>query len=212
MRYRERKPPALLIAIVVSMAVAGVYVLLTGNGGGGGETAEWEPYQFEEGEHYEYSGIQDSESATLSWDVISVSVDQITVDVSWTLNGENDSLTVTGNKDTVYQQVTSKSPRIGPFMSMTLYGGWIQSLFGVAGLSVGGSWSVTLPDGTYTVEITGTETYAGRGSYVGEARLNDNLVYKAAIAKELGFPTYVAVYNTDSGEKTLEATLQEYSP
>lgn len=201
-----------VILIVIAVALVGAYMLLSGGGGGGtDETSTWEPYQFKEGAHYKYSATADMGSGTFSWDVISVSGDHITVDVSWTLDGENDSIRVTGNKDTIYQKVTEKSQIMGPFLTTSLYGSWVGKLLKQAGLSVGNSWSVEVPDGTYTVEITETETYAGQESYVGEARINGDLVYRAAVAKDLGFPTYVAMYNRDTGEKTLEVKLLEYS-
>ncbi len=200
-----------VILIVIAVALVGSYIILSGGTSG---ASSWKPYQFKEGAHYKYSATADMGSGTFSWDVISVSGDQITVDVSWTLDGENDSIRVSGDKDKIYQKVTEKSQIMGPFLISSLYGSWIQPLFtkaGEAGLSVGNTWSVEVPDGTWTAEITRTETYAGLESYVMEARINDNLEYRVAIAKDLGFPTYVFDYDPNVGEKTLEVKLLEYS-
>lgn len=206
-----------VIIVVVVAAAAGGYMILSsgggtnggGNGNGGnGEAATWTPYQFEEGVHYKYSLTSGDQSGNLTWDVTDVSGDQITVETGLTLDGQSYTYTFTGSKDTIYQKAMGTPA--GAFLSTGFYGPWI-SYYTQEGLAVGNSWTVSSGGDTYSVEVTGKETYAGQESYVGEVRWNGELVYKSAVSVDLGFPTYVAIYDSDTGELDFEIVLQEYS-
>ncbi len=214
---------AVVIVIgVAAAATAGGYFVISssgesgtsGTGGGGtdendessgtGGTTTWTPYQFEEGVHYKYEFDSSSSSGTFTWDVTNVDGDQITVDASVEMDsGQTFSQTVTGNKNTIYTKST------GLMFIAPYYG--LFSYWGQGGLSVGSSWSVSSNEDTFNVKITKTKSYAGQESYFGEAKLNGQLMYEGAVAKDLGFPTYFAAYDSDTGETNFEMTLIEYS-
>lgn len=174
-----------------------------------GNAVEWDPYDFEEGEYYRYSFSMENESGEFYWDVLSVNGDTVTVESGINYeNGESFSTTMTGNQDTVYTQ-SMMSP-LGPFLVTGLYGWWVP-YFSQGGLYVGNSWSVTSPEGErVSFDIVGTENHGGRNSYMGEYSINGQVVYRAGVAENLGFATYTAIFNEETGEKTLEIELEEY--
>ncbi|MCJ7478845.1 MAG: hypothetical protein MUP63_01580 [Candidatus Nanohaloarchaeota archaeon QJJ-7] len=176
---------------------------------GTSEGEYWSPYQFEEGENYQYSFTAQDRSGTFYWDVQSVSGDQVTVESGMEMDdGRTFSTTMTGDESNVYRNAMT-SP-LGPLLASTFYGPWITPLT-KGDLNVGNSWSYTLSEGTYTFEVVRTENYAGHESYVQEGRKDETLFYEAAVAPELAFPTHVAAYDHETGEKEMEFTLQDYS-
>ncbi|KXA88701.1 hypothetical protein AKJ62_04640 [candidate division MSBL1 archaeon SCGC-AAA259D14] len=175
------------------------------------ETEAWSAYEYEEGEFYEYSITDYTQEpnvkGTISWSIESVDGDQVEVHIKYEQT-EPQSLvvyegTVTGSKDSVGINTPA-----GAFVGMAYT--WSNE-FSEEGFAVGSSWSVTVEGTTYTAEVTGKETYAGQESYVVEITVDGTTVYKSAVSIDLALPTYIAIYNEDTGDIEFEIELQEYS-
>ncbi len=173
----------------------------------GEDVAYWEPYSFSEEVYYKYSFTADGQTGSFTWEVTSVSENQATVETTINVEDQTFTTTFTGDKDELGSEA-SGTPA-GAFIAGGLYNPMVP-YFSEGGLKVGNKWSVTTPDESVTIEVVGKEEYSGILSYVGEVRVNGNLVLQTAIAENLGFPTYIVAYDEDTGEKQLEIILEEY--
>ena len=179
-----------------------------GDGSGDGTATEWEPYDFREGEYYEFEfHEQGSQVGTLAWEVVSVSDDgeTVTVHTTGTFEGQSFETTVTGSPETVYTNMLGTPA--APYLMVALYSPFVTPFYGEQ-LAIGQGWSYTDSEGTKSYRVERTDRIADRDVFVIVLRENDVPVWEAWVDPELGFAAKSVIY--DEGEVDVEVRLVEY--
>jgi len=175
----------------------------TPNDGGGLQYAH---FVFEEGTRYEYDVVTGGVEGTLTWEVIDVSGDQVTVHLEGRL-GTPFETTVTGTRAEIRGKLADT--RFGELVTSGLLSPYDSLLVGHS-LEVGNTWSASTAEGSGTVEITGTDTYAGADCYVAEVRVDGVVRYTGCLSPKHGLVVHSTV--TPDGDRVAhEFELVEYS-
>jgi len=122
-------------------------------------------YEFQTGESYTYQVGSGATAQELTWEVLSVQGDQVTVEVTSEAGGRTSSSTLEGPQDEIFQQATGD-------MTALLFVSLRVSTVAAEGesLSMGNTWTVRSENlvssqqvswETAEVEVIDTDTYAG---------------------------------------------------
>ncbi|WP_224450573.1 hypothetical protein [Haloprofundus salilacus] len=189
---------------------------------------QWERFTFEEGEFYRYrvNDIKNDETATITWDVLSVDGEEVTAEITYDNGTDSFSRTVTGENATILFDLRGVDPEseeaeatirtlgylsLGPFSPMTAY-------YQHRELKVGNSWRLSgNPDAGYmTANVEGRNEYAGVECYETAIRVpdseewEDSYEFESCISPDASLALYTAYYDGESGEMTVEIVLEEY--
>ena len=177
--------------------------------GGDASAGSWDRFEFREGEYYEYEVYLEDEydGGTLTWEVLDVSGDEVTVKTTFEAGDASASQTVTAPADEVYGRLM-----MPPFGTFVLLG--VASPFAAfvedEKLAVGEGWSYAGPDGSGSFRVDRVETHAGLECSVVELTSNETVVYETCVTGDAAMPGHVAVREEATGEASLEMTLVEY--
>ncbi|WP_224271081.1 hypothetical protein [Haloprofundus salinisoli] len=189
---------------------------------------QWERFTFEEGEYYRYrvNDIRNDETATITWDVLSVDGEEVTAEITYDNGTDSFSRTVTGQNATILFDLRDIDPEseeaeatlrtlgylsLGPFSPMTAY-------YQHRDLKVGNSWRLSgTPDAGYmTANVEGRTQYAGQDCYETAIRVpdteewEDSYEFESCISPDASLALYTAYYGGETGEMTVEIVLEEY--
>ena len=179
-----------------------------GSDGGDGATS-WNRFEFREGESYEYEVSLEGEyeGGTLTWEVLDVSGDEVTVEATFEGGDTSATKTVTAPADEVYGQFL-----LPPFGTFVLLG--LSSPFAAVvaeeELAVGDGWSYSGPDGSGSYRVDRTERHAGLDCQVVELTSNETVVYETCVSGEAAMPGHVVVRDEETGDVEVEMTLVAY--
>lgn len=168
----------------------------------------WEPYEFSEGEFYEYEVHEAGERlGTFSWEVLSASGGTVTVRSAGEIEGESFETTASGTPETVYTGLLG-SPA-GGYVILGLYAPFVGAFRGES-LAVGEGWSYSDGANSVSYRVERTDRIAGRDVFVTVIREDGDPLWETWIDAELAFAAKTVVY--DEGEVETEVALTEYRP
>ena len=177
-----------------------------GSDGSGTADAVWDPYDFREGEFYEYEIREGGEFlGTFTWEVLSVAEDSVTVAVTGDVDGQSFEVQTTGPPETAYNSLLTNPA--GSYVFIALYGPYVGAFRGET-LAVGQGWSYSSGTDSLSYRIERTDSIAGRDVFVTVVRENDVPQYETWIDAELAFAARTVIY--DEGEVDVEVRLTEY--
>jgi hypothetical protein len=178
----------------------------SGSGSSGDTTAVWAPYEFRQGEYYEYELTESGQSqGTFYWEVLSVDDESVTVRFSGDMDGEQFETTATGAPESIYSNFVTTPG--GSAIFVAFYGPFVGPFAGEA-LTVGQSWSYTSANETLEYSIERSDSVAGRDVVVSVVRFNGVVEYETWIDTELALAAKTVIY-TD-GEEDMLVELVDY--
>lgn len=179
-----------------------------GSDGTTGESAVWEPLNFDQPATYTYDIFFEGQGeGQMVWEVTETSADGATVSVHVELGDTTYDSTVSGNKNDIRGQLMA-SPA-GQFFLLGLFSPTVGYYEGQE-LSVGNQWSYSTQEGSASFTITGTQSYAGVECHASEMTVDGSVVHEGCFSGDIGMMPYTAYYDGD-GQIRLEMTLVDYS-
>lgn len=175
--------------------------------GGAGESDGWQRFAFEDTGTYTFDFYaHGGERTTLTWSVLEIDGDQVTIGYEMTMEGMT-----FGHQSTVSvgAGIDEIDPSAAGFFGLTTFHPLLEQ-FGGETLEVGDGWSHTYEGDTVSYEVTGTDEYAGIGCKRAEIVQNGQTVYETCLSEEHGIAIHTALYE-DDGTLAAEQTLVEYS-
>ena len=141
------------------------------------------PSPFETAGSYAYDlFLHGAGEGRMSWEVTELSDDDVAVAFDYELNSQGFETTVTGGTETVRDELLA-TPAY-PFVTAVLFSS-VLPILGVEELSIGDQFSIPVPEGEGTVEITGQYTHAGIEGYTSVWRVDGERRYEDCVAPDL---------------------------